>query len=730
MSLRFGLPLVSPSRPAPVPAVPSPGSGERWLRALMAAALLVPAAFLAAAGWQSRQAAERDADQQVLRAVALAGEHAQKVMRTQEQVLQRLADAAVGLRHGATEVPPALTGHVLRIEMSVPELRLLAVLDNEGRPLLASGGLVARNLADREFFRVHRAGGRGLYLSKPEAGLVDDPAPVLVVSTRREAADGRFDGVLLLALPEAVFSGFYGELLPPGAGGSVSLFHRSGMIVSRHPRTTGASGMVAPATGRMMQRVAAGETGGLLDIVSPVDGRERRTAFLAVEGHDLYLSATVSHEAIRRAWYADLMRLAAFTVPTALALAWVAWLALQNTRRESAAHRRWQEEAQRREQAERALRQTQRLEALGHLTGGVAHDVNNLLMVVSNNAHLLRRHVGDAKGERPLQAILRAVDTGARLTRQLLAFSRRQALRPEVIRLQDQWPLLTDLVRHSVPARVALTTDIDPQTPCVEVDPAELELALINLAVNARDAMPDGGRLRMVAGPSAEGPPERGEHPQAGWVRIRVEDSGTGMTPEVLERVFEPFFTTKPPGQGTGLGLSQVFGFCRQAGGGVQVQSTPGQGTTVDLLLPGVLAMPQGGPDTAPPLPRADGRLLLVEDNEEVAGATEPLLASWGYQVRRVPTGEAAWALLQAEPEGFDLVLSDIVMPGELDGLALALRLRDTFPGLPVVLTTGHASETAKVMAEGLPLLQKPWSPQALGDVLAQALQKARQAGA
>jgi two-component system NtrC family sensor kinase len=474
----------------------------------------------------------------------------------------------------------------------------------------------------------------------------------------------------------------------------------------------------APLTLRLRERAASGT----LTIPSMVDGQHRLVAFRRIDGYPLSAAVSVSQPQLLRAWYREVALLAAFTFPTALALAWVSWLALQHTRRERLALERWRGETVKRAQAEDALRQTQRLEALGHLTGGVAHDVNNLLMVVSNNAYLLKRLLGgrdaqvEARLAKPIDAILRAVTTGSRLTRQLLAFARRQALRPEVIRLQDRLPQLLDLMRHSISSTVALEGEAAPDTDSVQVDPAELELALINLAVNARDAMPEGGSLQVqVRNAHAD------EHEGLGrWVSIAVSDTGRGIPPEVLERVFEPFFTTKAQGEGTGLGLSQVYGFCQQAGGTARIRSTVGEGTTVQLLLPGVTLTPQAV-EEPPPVPAAQGRLLLVEDNVEVAEATEPMLASWGYAVRGARSGDTARELIDQAQGGFELLLTDIVMPGGTDGLALARHVRARYPQVGIVLMTGHARETDKAMGEGFVVLQKPWTPQALAEALAQA---------
>ena len=357
------------------------------------------------------------------------------------------------------------------------------------------------------------------------------------------------------------------------------------------------------------------------------------------------------------------------------------------------------------DKAHQAVLQNQRLEALGQLTGGVAHDFNNLLMVIGNYAHLLRARRPELAGSAELGGIERSVKNGSTLTRQLLAFARRQPVRPEPLDLKVRLPEIAALLKASLGSGIQLTCEVAPDTRAVLVDPAEFELALINLAVNARDAMPEGGKLRVLARNDAD----------AG-VRVEVADSGKGIPPGLLEKVFDPFFTTKPVGHGTGLGLSQVYGFARQAGGDARITSVEGEGTTVSLELP-ALADPAPVLDAEQhPVPTAVGdrrRLLLVEDNQELAAVTHHVLEAAGYRVMHASTGDEARSWLQGD-ESFDIVLSDIRMPGSMDGIALARWLRQERPGVPVVLMTGYSAELAQARELALQVLPKPSAPAAI----------------
>ncbi|RYZ00295.1 MAG: hybrid sensor histidine kinase/response regulator [Comamonadaceae bacterium] len=367
------------------------------------------------------------------------------------------------------------------------------------------------------------------------------------------------------------------------------------------------------------------------------------------------------------------------------------------------------------EKAQQALTQNQRLEAVGQLTGGVAHDFNNLLMVVDTNVHLLRRQRPELAQDVQLGRIQRAVGTGTRLTRQLLAFSRRQPLRPQRLDLAQVLPELMDLVRPTLTARVRVLCEVEPGTACVLVDPAEFELAIINLAVNARDAMPDGGELRV----SARNVHDDGVPGEA--VRVEVADTGEGIPAHIIDKVFEPFFTTKEVGRGTGLGLSQVYGMATQAGGTVRVASEVDRGTVIAMLFPAAVADAGEEPADQPAPQRLARRVLLVEDNAELATAARELLLEAGCSVELAGSADEALVLLETMAPQPEVVLSDIRMPGEMDGVGLAARLQRTRPDLPVVLMTGYTPELEAARALRLQVLAKPVQPAELLRALAAA---------
>ncbi len=380
-------------------------------------------------------------------------------------------------------------------------------------------------------------------------------------------------------------------------------------------------------------------------------------------------------------------------------------------------------EMRRREEAQSALLQAQKLEALGQLTGGVAHDLNNVLAAVSGSYELIRRRT-DAPDLLRLVALgEQGAKRAATLVRQLLAFARRETLRPVVIDPQALLGQLEVLVHHAAGAQVECVLEAAPDVWPVLVDPQRLEVALLNLALNARDAMPEGGRLSITARNVPGGTDWPGGHGRDRSVAIAVADTGTGMTPEVLARVSEPFFTTKGPGKGTGLGLASARGFAEQSGGALRIDSRVGQGTTVTILLP--RAPMDGADDAAEPAPepapatcrQAGGVVLLVDDDEQGRPVTETLLRDLGYTVIVAANAEIAFARAYATST-IDVLVTDVIMPGA-DGATLAARLRADRPGLPVVFITGHAGSHALA---GETVLAKPFAARELGECLTRVL--------
>jgi len=376
------------------------------------------------------------------------------------------------------------------------------------------------------------------------------------------------------------------------------------------------------------------------------------------------------------------------------------------------------------EQAQRQAAQSQKMEALGQLTGGVAHDFNNLLMIVSGHAQRLQKRVTEPRDARSLEAIQIAATRGESLTRQLLAFSRGQPLNPTVISPGESVNGIRDVLAGSLHVNIALTIEVAPTIWPVRVDKSEMELALVNLVVNARDAMPDGGRLAISGENVRLGADDARDGLTGEFVALRVSDEGCGIPDEIVAKVFEPFFTTKAE-KGTGLGLSQVYGFARRSGGTVAIASQVGRGTTVTMYLPrsaGQVERPSPE-ESDQMLAAGDETVLVVEDNEEVRAVAVSLLEQLGYRTAAVESASAALTYLAAGAFP-DLIFTDVVLPGEMDGLALARTVKDRYPDLPTVLTTGYAKifETDPEF----PVLRKPYQIAALARVIRASLDAAK----
>jgi CheY-like chemotaxis protein len=363
------------------------------------------------------------------------------------------------------------------------------------------------------------------------------------------------------------------------------------------------------------------------------------------------------------------------------------------------------------------------MEALGQLTGGVAHDFNNLLMIVGGHIRTLKKFIAtDPKGARAVEAIERAAERGATLTRQLLTFSRRQTHQPIVAEIGERIEAFHTLLAGSIGASVKLISDISAEVWPVKIDPSEFELAVLNLALNARDAMPQGGIVTISAENvrlAANDTPARLE---GDFVALSIADTGSGIAPDIIPRVFDPFFTTKRASEGSGLGLSQVHGFAHQLGGTVTIRSELGHGTCVTLYLPRASTLSKQA-DFQGAVEQLDGGpALLVEDNPEVAEISAQMIKELGYDVQIASSASAALELIDRVP--FQLVVSDIVMAGSMDGIGLARAVRQRRPDLPIVLVTGYSTGAAAGME--FTVLRKPYHLSDLSRAMAKAITEVR----
>lgn len=681
----------------------------RWLRLLALLSIVVPLFIYLVVGAAQYSSAREDANVRVGRSLRVSHEHASKVIAASE-ALQEKVQALVNGRDAAELRAIELALHeALRARtVDQPQVQSVLILDATGQTVASSrlAPFPIRDFSDGEYFRVHQQGFTGPYLSRPLVTRTSNER-VLNLSLPFRDRKGNFGGVINVTLLASYFGEYYGDLVADEPGLTVSLFHDEGQIYSRWPSLNKVDRLAGD--GPVLARIHAGETAAHVRGISSITGEDSFIAYRRVGNYPLYVGAAISLAALRDDVLHDLGVLAAMGALPVAALFASAAIALRNARTALLTMQRLEKEIETRRKAEEALLQAQKLEAMGRLTGGVAHDFNNALMVISNNLHLLKR-TAPGVGTKQIESIGRAVKSATNLTRQLLAFSRRQPLVPEHVVLQEKLPSIQDLLAPALGSQITLKVKVDQATPPVKLDLAELELSLLNLAINARDAMPRGGSLTVHARPANEteaGPsgPE--------MVAIEVMDTGSGIPPDLLSKVFDPFFTTKAVGEGTGLGLSQVYGMCQRAQGRAEILSEVGVGTCVKLLLPG--ASPQQLPDPVDEatLPTINKQLLLVEDNEEVAASLVPILESLGCQVRHVDRADKARVLLE-QGERPDVVLSDVVMPGQLDGVGLAQYIRRSWPQQRLLLMTGYAEQLDHIRSLGFDVLPKPSSPQML----------------
>jgi PAS domain S-box-containing protein len=370
-------------------------------------------------------------------------------------------------------------------------------------------------------------------------------------------------------------------------------------------------------------------------------------------------------------------------------------------------------------QAREQLAMSQKMEAIGKLTGGIAHDFNNLLMIIGGSAQVFTRLL-DPKLPKAIQAIQTAAKRGESLTRQVLTFSRHQHLSPTVVDLTLSIKNMRTMIESSLRGNIVYNENIGDGVRSVKVDLAELELAIVNIAVNARDAMPNGGTFTLSVNDVTVDQEIGDNRLQGAFLAIAFSDTGTGIPPNLLSKMFDPFFTTKEVGKGTGLGLSQVYGFAHQAGGTVMADSRVGQGTTITLYLPSCADEQITSKETSAAKTRTQHSqrqtVLVVDDSADVAEVTSSLFEDLGYETIYRDSAEAALKLLETGTK-IDLVFSDIVMPGTIDGVGLAREIRSRYPNLPVVLTTGY-SDAANAAPLNLRILRKPFDTEALRDFI------------
>ena len=693
----------------------------RLLRLALAASVLVPAALFAYASWLNRDATYAVADERIDRSLAVVHEHGLKIVQSTELALRAVNELLSGhddawIRANERELHDELGS----IASNVSQIHALWVSDRDGNPLVASAVFPmphTLNNAERDYFKAQRDKDAGTYIGEVVAPKIAGE-PVFMVSRRRAAADGAFTGVVAAAIWPREIQQFYAQIGRP-SGSYFAILRTDGLFLARYPEP-GSVGLRLTDESEAMRAINRGADHGMFSVVSQTDGVKRRLGYRKLTGYPIYLLAGEDIAAIDADWLHVMGSHLVFGIPATALLIGAIALALRRTSELDA-------EAQRREEAESALRQSQKMEAIGQLTGGVAHDFNNLLTIIMGNIELALRGL-DSRSDPALARIRRAVDSAkqgaeraASLIQRLLAFSRRQPLAPQPLNLDKLVRGMADLLRQAVGETIDLEIVGAAGLWNVEADPAQLESAILNVALNARDAMPSGGKLTIETGNAyldADYCRRQTDATPGQYALVAITDTGGGMDPDVQSRAFDPFFTTKGAGQGTGLGLSQVYGFVKQSSGHVKIYSEMGHGTTVKVYLPRLhreLASPQQ--DRAEPTgAAAGGRILVVEDDAAVRSYVVETLRDIGYEVAEAGDGPAALQQLAEPAAKFDLLLTDVVLPG-ISGREVADEAQRLYPKLRILFMTGY-SRNAIVhqgrLDPGVELLQKPFTAAAL----------------
>ena len=716
------------------------GNPERALRVLVVASLVLPLLITAIAGKISYDRHVLDAKILLERSLGSVYEHALKVFDTFDLAARYADELTANVTDDEILANEAEFNARLRaLTDALPQLRDIWVVDASGKPLV-SGTVFPMphnlDLSDRDYFKVHaETTGSRIYVSEVLDARAAELRFFSLTRPRPPKKDGSFRGVLVISVAPEYFTQFYARL-PQQPAAIAGLLREDGAMLAWYPQPTTGTGRLSPASPLLAAMQQNGS--GLVTSVAPGDRVERIFAYRRLPNLGVYVVDGVETRAIVNEWLATVASHLMFGIPATFALFGLSLVALRRTRRAALAHRTLRREVGLRESAEQALRQAQKMEAVGRLTGGIAHDFNNLLTAILGNIDMASRRLsdGDERVRRLLGSARQASDRAATLVQRLLSFSRQHPLEVRAVDINRLVQGMSELLRRTIGEPISVETVLAGGLWKAAVDPNQLENAILNLALNARDAMPDGGRLTIETAnthldesyAAAQG--EELSHGQ--YVMLAVTDSGAGMTQEVKDRAFEPFFTTKPMGAGSGLGLSQVYGFVRQSGGYIKIYSEVGVGSTIKLYFPrvaeasGLQSWTGDQPaQVAPSPPKAcTETILLVEDDDEVNRFVTEVLREDGYVVLSASNGPSALVLLEQRAD-IVMLFTDVVLPGGMNGRELADEVSRRRPDIRVLYATGYTRNA--IIHQGqldpnVELLSKPFTPDLLRRKIRQIL--------
>ena len=707
-----------------IPLVASSGT-TRYLRVLLAAVVIIPIVLITAVSWRNYNAAFQDAHDQVSRAADAILEYALKIFETDELILDHVAEHVSGMDWSELVRSQDFFRYLQQFG-NKPQVSSVGLIDQNYGLAATNPAFPAPSIAvgPPGYLAVGRGDKEAIYIGAVQGNLA--PAPQFsVVRPQPNPTSAGHAGLIFVTTKVSDFVGYYRSIIDP-QDYIVTLARADGAVLAHSPGQDWIGRVLSPAS-RFRHQIAERPEAGSYDAASDIDGVNRLFAYRKLSEYPVYVIIGLNRSAIIAGWSRLVGSHLMFGLPATLCLVLLAIIALRQSVAADRAAATMRAEVNRREIAEASLRQVQKMEVVGQLTGGVAHDFNNLLTAIGGNLDLILRRSDDSGRVRRLaEAALQATQRGERITQQLLVFSRRQVLRPETLNLNRVLVEFEALMTHAVSEKIDLQLQLDAALDPSRIDRAQFEAALLNLMVNARDALPTGGRVvietRNVLLDQAYADQNPDARPGA-YVLVSVSDNGVGIDPSILPHVFEPFFTTKDVGRGSGLGLSQVYGFAEQSGGHVKIYSEVGIGTTVKLYLPKanerLIAEEK---QQLIPLRSANGgeTVLVVEDDEAVLAMAIESLTDLGYRVLVAHDSHEALAIVKGS-ERIDILFSDIVMPGGINGANLAVETRRLRPDIKVILTSGYtaaALSNEHGLPEELPILSKPYRKDELADQL------------
>ena len=693
---------------------------------LLAATVVVPVLLFIGASWLAYGDTQRQYEERLARTLDLLYVGARATFETQQLVVSNVLGLIDDLSDTEIRQNEAkLHEHLQNLIRKLPQVEDVFVLDKEGRPLVAANvfpmpGNVSA--ADRPYFIAHRDGKEVRYVSETFRSRIKS-SDIFQYSERRQRPDGSFDGAILVAIPPSYFTRLF-EQAAATDNYTTSLVRADGELLARFPALPGSTTRLEPGS-KFMQAIAADrDSGSYSTSRGSFDGVSRTVVYRKLPDLPVYVAVGVASDAVREAWLHRMSSHLLFGLPATLALFALALVASRRAASQGETLERLREEQIRRAAAEESLRQSQKMTAVGQLTAGIAHDFNNLLTGIGGAIEMVGRRVPQPSPEvvRFLDLAKTGVARAATLTQRMLAFARQQPLQIESIDANRLVTGMSELLRRTIGETVQIETVLSGGLWRATADSAQLEAAVLNLAINARDAMPGGGTLTIetanahlddaYAAANSEVTPGQ-------FVMIAVSDTGTGMDQQTIARAFEPFFTTKERGQGTGLGLSMTYGYIKQIGGHLKIYSELGHGSTIKVYLPRTQTEASAAPELAPAVSRAAGAgpvVLVVEDDPVVREFAVAACRECGCTVHEADDGEQALRQLELHRD-IQLLFTDVGLPGGMNGRQLADAALARRPDLKVLYTTGYTANAIVhhgVIDAGVNFLGKPFSVSAL----------------